>query len=433
MTAQTWAAVAVFAVTYLLIATERVHRVMAALGGAAAMVLIGATDGESAFFSEAEGIDWNVIFLLLGMMIIVGVLQQTGIFEFLAVWAAKRARGRPFRVMVLLVLITAMASALLDNVTTVLLIAPVTLLVCERLGTPPVPFLVAEALASNIGGTATLVGDPPNIIIASRAGLSFNDFLVHLAPIVVLLMVVFIGLCRVLFRSAFRYDPQRVTRVMALEEREAITDPRLLWRALAVLAMVLVAFVLHPVTHIEPAVVALLGAGLAVLVSGLPSRDYLADVEWETLVFFMGLFVMVGSLVRLGVIEDLGTAAAEALDGRYLLASTGLLFGSAVLSAVVDNIPYVATVSPLVGDLVGSGPAGPQASSLWWALALGADLGGNATAVGASANVVVVGIAARNGHPISFWQFTRYGLVVAAITVTLCWPYLWLRYFVFGG
>lgn len=228
MTAQAWAAVAVFAIVYALIATEKVHRVAAALGGAVIMFVIGATDAEHAFFSEEAGIDWHVIFLLLGMMLIVAVLRRTGVFEYVAIWAAKRARGRPFPVMVLLVLVTAVASAALDNVTTVLLIAPVTFLVCERLNVPVAPYLIAEVLASNIGGTATLVGDPPNIIIASRAGLTFNDFLIHLAPLVVLLLIVFIGLCRVLFRKAFRYDPERAAEVMQLRERDAIQDGRLL-------------------------------------------------------------------------------------------------------------------------------------------------------------------------------------------------------------
>jgi Na+/H+ antiporter NhaD/arsenite permease-like protein len=432
MSAQAWLTVLVFLTAYLLIATERIHRVAAALGGAAVMVAIGSTGAEAAFFSEETGVDWNVVFLLLGMMILVGVLKQTGVFEFLAVWAAKRAKGRPFRVMVLLVLITAIASALLDNVTTVLLIAPVTLLVCERLGVPPIPFLIAEVLASNIGGTATLIGDPPNIIIASRAGLSFNDFVVNLAPIVVVLLAVFILMSRLLFRHAFTYNAERAQRVMALDEREAISDPRLLVRALAVLALVMVGFVAHSALHVAPSVVALLGAGTAVVVTRVPTDRYLAEVEWETLVFFMGLFIMVGSLVHVGVIEELGRLATEAVGDRYLLASTGLLFGSAVLSGLVDNIPYVATMAPLVSDLVGGAADPSHAQALWWSLALGADLGGNATAVGASANVVVLGIAARNGHHISFWQFTKYGIVVAGVTVLIAWPYVWLRYFVLG-
>lgn len=421
--------VAVFVGAYILIATERIHRVAAALAGAAAMVVIGVVDAEVAFFSQDTGVDWNVIFLLLGMMVIVSVLKQTGIFDFLAIWSAKRVRGRPFALMVMLISITAIASALLDNVTTVLLIAPVTLLVCDRLALNPVPFLIAEALASNIGGMATLVGDPPNIIIASRAGLSFNDFLVNLAPLAVVLIVVFIGLCRIMFRSSFTYDRSRVAAVMELDEREVIHDRRLLVRSLVVLAAVMVGFVAHSALHLEPSMVALLGAGALVAVSNLSPTAYLEEVEWPTLVFFMGLFIMVGALVEVGVIGRLGEQLTAAVDGRFLLASTVLLGGSAVVSGIVDNIPYVATASPLVQDLVANGDGGRGAEGLWWALAAGADLGGNATAVGASANVVIIGIAARNGHPISFWTFTKYGLVVTAVTVSIAWPYLWWRFY----
>jgi Na+/H+ antiporter NhaD/arsenite permease-like protein len=426
----TVAVVVVFIGAYILIATERIHRVAAALGGAAAMVLLGVVDAHVAFFSAETGVDWNVIFLLLGMMVIVSVLKQTGVFDYLAIWAAKRVRGRPFALMVMLVSITAVASAMLDNVTTVLLIAPVTLLVCERLAVAPVPFLIAEAMASNIGGMATLVGDPPNIIIASRAGLSFNDFLIHLAPLAVLLMIVFIGLCRIMFRSAFHYDEARVAAVMELDEREVIRDSGLLLRSLIVLGLVMAGFIAHSALHVEPSLVALLGAGALVAVAKLQPAEYLEEVEWPTLVFFIGLFIMVGALVEVGVITRLGETVTEAVDGRFFLASSVLLWGSALLSGIVDNIPYVATVSPLVQDLVASGGDRPESTSLWWALAAGADLGGNATAVGASANVVILGIAARSGHPISFWKFTKYGLVVAFVTIAISWPYLWLRYYV---
>lgn len=432
MTATAWLALAVFLVTYTLVATERVHRVAAALGGAVAMLLIGATDAHTAFFTEESGIDWNVIVLLLGMMLIVAVVQRTGLFEFLAIWASKRARGRPFRVMVILVLVTALASAILDNVTTVLLVAPVTFLVCERLAVPAAPFLIAEALASNIGGTATLVGDPPNIIIASRAGLSYNDFLIHLAPLVVVLLAVFVGLCRWLFRDAFRYDPARAQDVMTLRERDAIRDPRLLVVSLVVLTLVTAAFMLHTVLHLEPSVVAIVGGLVLLAASRLDAGEVASDVEWPTLVFFAGLFVMVGALVHTGVIGQLATALTEATRDRLALATFVLLWGSALLSAIVDNIPYVATMSPVVAELVSANGGTDQAQVLWWSLALGADLGGNATAIGASANVVVVGLAARAGKPISFWQFTRYGLVVTVITVALCMPYLWLRYFAFA-
>ncbi|MGW4469756.1 ArsB/NhaD family transporter [Nonomuraea sp. NPDC004354] len=424
MAVTAWLAVAVFLGAYALIATEKIHRVAAALGGAGIMLLVHATDAEAAFFSESTGIDWNVIFLLLGMMVIVGVLKQTGAFEYLAIWAAKRARGRPFRLMVLLILITAGASALLDNVTTVLLIAPVTLLVCERLALPVAPFLIVEAMASNIGGTATLVGDPPNIIIASRGGLTFNDFLVHLAPFIVVLLVVFVGVCRLLFRESFSYDPERAAEIMSLNERAAIRDRRLLWQSLAVLAVVMAVFVLH---LYEPSVVAVLGAGVLVAATKVTTSEALDEVEWPTLVFFAGLFVMVGALVHTGVVAQISRLAVEATQGQLGPATMVLLWGSAALSAIVDNIPYVATMSPIVEQLVNAN-GGEGGQVLWWALALGADLGGNATAVGAAANVVVVGIAARNGTPISFWQFTRYGLVVTVVSIVLATPYLWLRY-----
>lgn len=427
MSVQIVLALAIFLGAYILIATEKVPRLTASLCGAAGMVLIGATDDHGIFFSEDSGIDWNVIFLLLGMMIIVGVLRQTGLFEFLAIWAAKKARGHPFKIMVMLVVITAVLSAFLDNVTTVLLVAPVTLLVCERLAAPAVPFLIAEIMASNIGGTSTLIGDPPNIIIASRGGLTFNDFIINLAPLIAILLLVFIGLCRILFRSAFRYHADRAARIMALKEREAIGDKALLIKSLVVLALVLFGFIAHPIIGLEPAIVALLGAGLLVLLARLEPRKVFDDVEWETLLFFAGLFIMVGSLVNLGIVDTVGQTAAATIGDDYGIAAIWLLIGSAMASGIIDNIPYVAALAPITNDLVEAG--GAAAQPLWWALALGADLGGNATAVGASANVVVIGIAKRNGHPISFWTFTKYGLIVTVITIGLSVPYLWLRYF----
>ncbi len=426
-------ALLVFGTAYVVIVSEKFNRTLVALVGAAAMVAIGAVRGHEIFFSEETGIDWNVIFLLFGMMVIVGILRQTGVFEFLAIWSAQRARARPFRMMVLLVLITAVASALLDNVTTVLLVAPVTLLLCERLALDPVPFLLAEVMSSNIGGTATLIGDPPNIIIGSRADLGFNAFVVHLAPIVVVLLAVFVGLCWLLWGRRLRNDPERAEAVMRLEPGETIRDGALLVRVGVVLILVLVGFVTHAITHLEPSLVALLGAGAAILVSRQSHETYLQDIEWETLLFFAGLFVMVGSLVHQGVIAELASTLTERIGDDYAPAAQGLLVGSAILSGIVDNIPYVATMAPLVYELVGPAPGLPPAEqSLWWSLALGADLGGNATAIGASANVVVTGIAKRNGHPISFWGFTKYGLVVTAVTIALCVPYVALRYFVWA-
>jgi Na+/H+ antiporter NhaD/arsenite permease-like protein len=425
-------AITVFVIAYALIASDRINKTLVALCGAGIVLALGIIDAEHAFFSHETGIDWNVIFLLFGMMIIVGVLRQTGVFEYIAIWSAKRANGSPLRIMILLVLVTAFASALLDNVTTVLLVAPVTLLVCDRLAINPVPFLIAEVLASNIGGASTLVGDPPNIIIASRAGLTFNDFLVHMLPIVLVVMVVFIAILPFVFRGSFGVDPSRVADVMSLNEREAIRDPALLVKCGAVLVAVFAAFIGHSVLHIEPAVVALLGAGILILISKLEQRDYLASVEWETLLFFAGLFIMVGALVKTGVVEELARSAIEFTDGNALLTVMLILGVSAPVSGIIDNIPFTATMTPIVSELAASMPDMAHPNALWWALALGADFGGNLTAVGASANVVMLGIARRADNPISFWEFTRKGVLITVLSIALSAVYLWLRYFVFG-
>jgi Na+/H+ antiporter NhaD/arsenite permease-like protein len=423
-------AVAIFVAAYVLIAIERFPKVVTALSGAGILLAVGVLSSEEAFFSHETGVDWDVIFLLLGMMIIVGVLRKTGVFEFLAIWAAKRAKGSPLRVMILLVLVTAVASAFLDNVTTVLLMAPVTLLVCDRLDIRPVPFLIAEVLSSNIGGAATLIGDPPNIIIGSRAGLEFNEFLINMAPIVVVELALFTVLLPLLFRGSFEVSEARKAEVMSLNEREAINDPKLLIKCGVVLALVFAAFVLHSVLHVEAAVVALLGAGVLVLVTRLNARDYMVAVEWETLLFFAGLFLMVGALIKSGVIDRLADLVTTATGGQPLATAMLLLGVSALLSGIIDNIPYVATMSPLVLNLTEQVADPVQADALWWSLALGADFGGNLTAIGASANVVVLGIAKRSGHPISFWEFTRKGAIVTAVTIVVAAPYVWLRYFV---
>ncbi|MBX7453354.1 ArsB/NhaD family transporter [Mycolicibacterium sp. 3033] len=425
-------AIAVFVVAYALIASDRINKTLAALGGAAIVLAVGLLGSEDAFFSRETGIDWDVIFLLFGMMIIVSVLRQTGVFEYVAIWAVKRAGGSPLRIMILLVLVTAAASALLDNVTTVLLIAPVTLLVCDRLAINPVPFLMAEVFASNIGGAATLVGDPPNIIIASRSGLTFNDFLVGMLPVVVVILALFIVMLPWLFRGSFEVRSERVADVMSLQEREAIQDPRLLVKAGVVLVLVFTAFIAHPVLHIEPSIVALLGAGILIVISRLDRSDYLHSVEWETLLFFAGLFVMVGALVKTGVVAELAKSAVEATGGDPLTAVMLVLGVSAPVSGIIDNIPYVATMTPIVSELAAGLSDPTHSKALWWALALGADLGGNMTAVGASANVVMLGIARRADRPISFWEFTRKGVAVTAMSVAVSGVYLWVRYFVIG-
>lgn len=423
-------AILVFVVAYALIASDRVNKTFVALAGAAIVVTLPIIHSDDVFYSRETGIDWDVIFLLLGMMIIVSVLRQTGVFEYVAIWSAKRARGSPLRVMILLVLVTAIASALLDNVTTVLLVAPVTLLVCDRLAITASPFLMAEVFASNVGGAATLVGDPPNIIIASRAGLTFNDFLVHLTPIVVIVVAVLIALLPRLFPGAFTVDPERVADVMSLEEREAIRDPRLLVTCGVVLLAVFTAFVAHAPLHMEPSVVALLGAGILIVASRLKPADYLSGVEWDTLLFFAGLFVMVGALVKTGVVKQLAHLAISATGGNTLLATMVILITSVIVSGIVDNVPYAATMAPVVAGLVPALGDHANPTVLWWSLALGTDFGGNLTAIGASANIVLLGIARRADSPISFWEFTRKGVVVTAVSVALSALYLWLRYFV---
>jgi len=422
-------ALAIFVAAFWFIATERADKVKTVLIAAALMAVLGLIPGERVFYSEHEGIDWNVIFLLLGMMVIVGVIKQTGVFDYLAIWAAKRSRGKPFRLMVMLMLITDIASPVLDNVTIIMLVAPVTLVVCERLRIAPQPYLIAEVLASNIGGAATLIGDPPNIIIGSRAGLTFNDFLVHMAPAVVVIFVLFVVLTRVLFRNDLRAHDVNLQQVMALQERRAITDTRLLIRALAVLALVIVGFGLHSVLHVAPSIVALVGAGMMLLVTNIDVTDVLPEVEWPTLVFFMGLFVMVAGLVHTGVIGTLGAAVASAFGENWFLAATALIFGSAILGAFIDNIPYTATMTPVVEEMAAQTPDAETGRALWWAFALGACFGGNGTAIAASANVVAIGIAKRAGHPITFWKFTKYGIVVTLLSATLAWAYVWLRYF----
>lgn len=423
------AALTIFVTAFWFLATERAGKVKVVLITAGLMTVLGIAPGAGVFYSEQAGIDWNVIFLLLGMMIIVGVIKQTGLFDFLAIWAAKRSRGSPFRLMVMLMAITGVASPVLDNVTIIMLVAPVTLVICDRLDIAPQPFLIAEVLASNIGGAATLIGDPPNIIIGSRAGLTFNDFLINMAPAVAIIFVLFVVFTRILFRKDLRDNHIRLDEVMALQERRAIKDVTLLIRSLCVLALVIVAFSLHSVLHLEPSIVALVGAGVMLLVTDVDVDDVLPEVEWSTLVFFMGLFVMVAGLVNTGVIDYLGQAVVHLFGDDFFLAATGLLFGSAVLGAFIDNIPYTATMTPVVEEMAALAPDAITEQGLWWAFAFGACFGGNGTAIAASANVVAIGIAQRAGHAISFWRFTRYGIVVTFLSSVLAWLYVWVRYF----
>lgn len=437
-------ALIIFGVCYLLIMTERLHKTIVALFGAALMISLGVVSQEEAFYSHEFGVDYNVVFLLIGMMVIVNIVRETGLFEVLAIWAAQRADAKPFRLLVLLAVLTAALSAMLDNVTTVLLMAPVTLAITKRLELNPITFLVSEALASNIGGTATLVGDPPNIMIASKAELSYVDFLIVMGPIVIVIMAVFVAALWLILGRTMTVAPHLREAVLSLSSREAVPDRAFLRRCLFLLAVVNVGFCLHSLVHLEPATIALLGASLFMVMGHARRRHeddseeltYLADVEWKTIFFFIGLFILVGGLVKVGVIRYLADQLVAVTRGNLTGSTMAVLWGSAILSAAVDNIPYVAAMNPLIVDLARSLHPEitdyvtlvhqPDIIPLWWALALGACLGGNGTIIGASANVVIVDIARKAGYRITFWQFFKYGFPVMVGSVAISAIYLWL-------
>ncbi len=407
-------------VTYAIIVTERVHRTTAALVGAMAMLLAGRLTQAEAF----RAIDLNVIFLLAGMMIIADLTRETGAFQWLAIRSVKLAGGDPFRILVMLSVLTAGASALLDNVTVVVLVGPLTLLIATNLQISPAPFLIAEILASNIGGTATLIGDPPNLLIGSAAGLSFNDFLWHMTPVTFLILVAFLVTAWFLFQRELGSDPAGRATVLAMDEGEVIRNRTLLRQCLVVIMLTLVGFLVHQWVGLEPATVALSGAALLLLWTRRDPYETLREIEWTTLFFFVGLFVVVEGVVQAGFIDGLARALLAATQGHLGLTTMVLLWLSAILSGIVDNIPYTATMIPLVEELGQVMPAAP----LWWALALGADLGGNATLVGASANIVIASLAERGGVPISFRKFLKYGVIVTLESMVIASVYVWLRY-----
>ena len=420
MTPEVVIGLAIFAGTYVLIATERIHKTLAALAGGVLMVLLGIVTQEQAF----EEIDFNVIFLLAGMMILAGIVRKTGVFGWLAVRAARVAGGDPYRILVVLSLITAVASALLDNVTTVVLVGPITLFLAARLGMNPFPFLVSEILASNIGGAATLIGDPPNILIGSAADLDFGAFLFVMTPLSIILLALYLVAARWLFRGMLEADPALRASFLDLDERSMITQPALLRRSLAVLALTLVGFLLHGALHLEPATIALAGAVLLMIIARESPDEVLREVEWPTLFFFIGLFMLVAGVIEIGLIDTVAMTIEDITGGALAGTSLLMLWISGVLSAMVDNIPYTATMIPVVAQL----SEGQPNDGIWWALAMGADLGGNATLIGASANVILAGMAEREGHPITFGQFLRFGLPVTFGTMLIATIYLWLRF-----
>lgn len=432
MTTQAWVAIAIFVASYIAIATEKIDRTVVALVGAALMLIVGSIDQADAFLH----IDLNVIFLLAGMMIIVNIIKRSGLFEWLAISSAKLSKGRPLLLLIVLSLLTAVISAFLDNVTTVLLIAPITLLIAGTLRVDPLPFLISEALASNIGGTATLIGDPPNIIIGSAAKLGFNDFIIHLTPIVMLVLVVFLLSSTFLFGKELRSRTPNVAALNDLNARKAIRDKYLVWKSLAILGIVIVMFVLHEALHLMPATIALGGAGLLLLASQLPPREkktdpietILAEIDWHTLFFFIGMFIMISGLESTGVIKELLRIIIAANIGKVFLLSMIILWGSALLTFVTSSVPFVIAMLPVIRGLASQGvqPIEP----LWWALALGACLGGNGTLIGAAANMVIAGISNKSGHKISFWAFAKKGMPTTIISLILSSIYIWLRYFV---
>ena len=424
----TIAAVTVFLVAYFFIATEKINRVAVVCAGAAVMIIIGATDADAAFYSHETGIDWNVIFLLLGMMIIVGVIHKTGLFEFLAIKAIQLAKGRPRQAFVYLLILVAFCSALLDNVTTIMLAVPMTIMVAKYLKVHPVPFILAEVFISNIGGAATLIGDPPNIIIASKANLDFNAFLIHMAPMVMVVLAVIIPMLVLMFNKELKNNPEDRKTVMDLHPGSFIKDKPLLVKSLVVLTLVIVAFVLHTVLHLEPSVIAMIGAGFLVMISNLKPEQFAKDVEWGTLVFFAALFIMVGALVNVGALKMVADSIGAFVGNDGALAAGAIVVVSALASGIVDNIPYVTSMAPVVQQLNGSISTITN-DGLWWALAFGADFGGNMTIVGASANVVAVGLAYASGYKITFWQFAKYGIPVTVVSTAMALPYVLIRYF----
>lgn len=416
-----WVAGGIFVVAYIAIASERVDRTLVALLGGLLVIMLGIIDQHSAF----AAVDLNVIFLLAGMMVIAGTLGRTGFFEWLGFQAVRVSRAEPFRLLLLLALVTAVLSALLDNVTTVVLLVPVTLSIAGTLGVSPYPFLVSQIMASNIGGTATLIGDPPNILIGSAAGLDFASFLVNLGPVVVLIMVAYVITLRFAFRGMMTVTADTQRAVLEGRPHSGITDQPLLIQSLAVLSVTMVGFMFHAAIGVEAATIALLGATVLLLISRTEPHSALLHVEWSTLFFFVGLFILVEAVVHVGIIGSIGDALAKATAGRVEVTAIGLLWVSAVGSAIIDNIPYTATAIPIVERLVADGlPSQP----LWWGLALGACLGGNLTIVGASANVVVANMAARAGIPIRFLDFFKLGAVVVAESLVISTAYLWVRY-----
>jgi Na+/H+ antiporter NhaD/arsenite permease-like protein len=429
-----WVSTAVLAVTYAVIISEKINRSVVALLGASLMILVGVFDQAEAL----KGIDWNTLGLLTGMMILVSISRRSGMFQYVAVWSAKAAKAHPAGILFLLQIATAVLSAFLDNVTTVLLIVPVTLHITRELQVPAYPYLFAEIFASNIGGTATLIGDPPNILIGSLVGLDFNAFVYHLTPVILIVLIVQAVMIHMVWGRQLRATPEREARVMAMHAKDTITDWLLLKQSLAVLTLVMIAFVLARVLHLEPATIAMFGAAVLMLLDNWTHHTEKAahnihqtfsDVEWITIFFFIGLFMVVHGVEHGGLLTLLGNKLAVATGGDLAKTGYAILWASAVLSAIVDNIPFVTTMIPLIKTMAPAFGGPEKIEPLWWCLSLGACLGGNGTLIGASANLTVAGIAERNGVPYRFLTFSLYAFPMMLVSIAICHVYVWWRYF----
>jgi Na+/H+ antiporter NhaD/arsenite permease-like protein len=414
-------AIGIFAVALAVIATERLHRTKVALVGAALVLLTQTIDQERAI----EAIDFNTIGLLAGMMLVVRLTETTGVYNYVAIRAGQLARGRPMGVVIALSATTAVLSAFLDNLTTILLMVPITFLLADTLDVDPLPLIMIEIVVSNIGGTATLIGDPPNILIAGATDLSFNEFIVNLAPVAVVTYLAVTAVLYLVFRRRLQVPPEARDGVMELDARKSIEDPAELRRTLPILVLTVFAFFVHKALHLEPATVALAGASLMLLVTRQPVEKALAGIEWPTLFFFLGLFVMVGALEETGAIGEVADGIAAVTDGDRTAELLGIVWVSAFASGIVDNIPFTATMIPVVEELQGA-DSGDDA--YWWALALGACFGGNATLIAAAANVAAAGMTQRADRPITFMAFLRVGLPVTILSLVIATAYIAVRY-----
>ncbi|QHT61063.1 ArsB/NhaD family transporter [Paenibacillus lycopersici] len=417
-------AVIIFLASYALIISEKIHRTIVAMLGGLIVVVFGIVDQDTAL----HHVDFNTLGLLIGMMIIVSITADTGLFKYIAIWSAKKAKGQPVRIMIVLALITAVGSAFLDNVTTVLLMVPVTFSITRQLRVTPIPFLMTQIMASNVGGTATLIGDPPNIMIGSAVKeLTFMAFIGNLGPIVLIIMASYMPLFVLLFRRQIQASPERIRDIMALEQSGTITDARLLIKCLTVLGLTIAAFFLHQLLHVESAAVALGGAFILLLLTGEHHmEEAFSRVEWMTIFFFVGLFSLVSGLVETGVISELAAQAIELTGGNVAASSMLILWLSAIASAFLDNIPFVATMIPMIQEMGSMGIR--DLEPLWWSLALGACLGGNGTLIGSSANLITAGLSAKEGHPIRFMAYMKIALPLMLLSVFMAAGYIYLRY-----